>query len=191
MEVAKTIGRNVVSPDSINIQVILATLVSAILWILLTWFLGIPSRYSHVLVGGFVGSVLVGAGWQAIQLNGIMTILIWLLISPLVGFVFGLLLLTLILLLSWDANPRINTFFKRSQLISVVALALGQGANDSAKSMGIITLALLIEGYLHVFVVPPSCQNANRHPFCQQVIEDGWANKLSAPATLPACRYTS
>jgi PiT family inorganic phosphate transporter len=65
-----------------------------------------------------------------------------------------MLLLSLILWLSWDATPRVNNFFKRSQLISVVALALGQGANDSAKSMGIITLALMIEGYLHVFAVP-------------------------------------
>ena len=154
VKVAKTIGRNVVSPDAINIQVILATLVSAILWILLTWFLRIPSSYSHALVGGFVGSVLVHAGWQAIQLHGLMTILIWLLLSPVIGFIFGLFLLTLILWLSWNATPRINYFFKRSQLISVVALALGQGANDSAKSMGIITLALMIEGYLQVFVVP-------------------------------------
>ena len=154
VKVAKTIGRNVVSPDAINIQVILATMISAILWILLTWFLRIPSSYSHALVGGFVGSVLVAAGWQAIQIHGLATILIWLLISPVIGFVFGLLLLTLILRLSWYATPRINNFFKRSQLISVVALALGQGANDSAKSMGIITLAMMIQGYLHVFIVP-------------------------------------
>jgi inorganic phosphate transporter, PiT family len=154
VKVARTIGRNVVSPNAINIQVILATLISAILWILLTWYLRVPSSYSHALVGGFVGSVLVGAGWQAIQLHGLMTILIWLLISPVIGFIFGLLLLTLVLWLSWDATPRINNFFKRSQLFSVIALALGQGANDSAKSMGIITLALMIEGYLHVFVVP-------------------------------------
>jgi PiT family inorganic phosphate transporter len=154
VKVARTIGRNVVSPDAINIEVILATLVSAILWIFLTWFLRIPSSYSHSLVGGFVGSVLVAAGWQAIQVHGLMTILVWLLISPVIGFAFGLVLLTLILRLSWDASPRINNFFKRSQLVSVIALALGQGANDSAKSMGIITLALMIEGYLHVFIVP-------------------------------------
>jgi PiT family inorganic phosphate transporter len=154
VEVAKTIGSNVVSPDAINIQVILATLVSTILWFLLTWFLRIPSSYTHALVGGFVGSVLVAAGWQAIQLHGFTTILIWLLISPVIGFVFGWLLLTLIFRLSWNATPRINNIFKRSQLISVVALALGQGANDGAKSMGIITLALLIQGYLNVFIVP-------------------------------------
>jgi inorganic phosphate transporter, PiT family len=152
--VARTIGRNVVSPDSINIQVILTALISAIFWIFLTWLARIPSSYSQALVGGFIGSALVEAGWQAIQLHGLATILLSLFVSPMIGFALGWLLLSLVLRLSWNASPRINNFFKHSQLVSVVAMALGQGANDSAKSMGVITLALLIEGYLHVFVVP-------------------------------------
>lgn len=152
--VAKTIGSNVVSPEAINIQVILAALISAVSWILLTWFFRIPSSYSQALVGGFVGSVLIEAGWQAIQMHGLFTILASLFVSPIIGFGFGWLLLSLILRLSWNATPRINNFFKRSQLVSVVAMALGQGANDSAKSMGMITLALVIEGYLNVFWVP-------------------------------------
>ncbi len=152
--VAYTIGIDVVSPEAINIHVILAALLSAILWILLTWFLRIPSSYSHALVGGFIGSVLVEAGWQAIQMHGFVTILVGLFISPLLGFALGWLLLSLILILSWNASPRINNFYKRSQLVSVVAMAMGQGANDSAKSMGMITLALVIEGYLQSFVVP-------------------------------------
>jgi PiT family inorganic phosphate transporter len=156
--VAKTIGRDVVAPDAITIQVILAALTSAIMWILLTWILRLPSSYSHALVGGFVGAVLVEAGWQALQMHGLVTILISLFVSPLIGFAFGWLLLTLLLRMSWNASPRINNFFKRSQLLSVIALALGQGANDSAKSMGMITLALMIEGYLHVFVVLPWVQ---------------------------------
>lgn len=152
--VAKTIGTDVVSPDAINILVIVAALLSAILWILLTWILRIPSSYSQALVGGFIGSVLVEAGWQAIQMHGFLTILISLFISPLIGFALGWLLLSLILMVSWNASPRINNFYKRSQLVSVVAMALGQGANDSAKSMGMITMALVIEGYLQSFVVP-------------------------------------
>ena len=152
--VAKTIGTDVVSPDAINIQVILAALLSAILWILLTWFLRIPSSYSQALVGGFIGSVLVEAGWQAIQVHGFLTILVGLFISPVIAFGLSWLLLSLILMLSWKASPGINNFFKRSQLVSVIAMGLGQGANDSAKSMGMITLALVIEGYLRSFVVP-------------------------------------
>jgi PiT family inorganic phosphate transporter len=152
--VAKTIGRDVVMASTINIQVILAALASAILWNLLTWYLGLPSSSSHALVGGFLGSVIMGAGWQAIQVPGIVKILIALFISPVIGFVFGYLILRLILLLSWNATPRINTFFKRSQMFSAVALALSHGANDGSKTMGIITLALIIQGYLKVFTVP-------------------------------------
>lgn len=154
VEVAKTIGRDVVNASMINIEVLLAGLVSAILWILLTWIVGIPSSYSHALVGGFVGSVIIAAGWQAIQLHGLITVLIFLFISPIIGFAIGLLVLRLILMLSWDASPRINNFFKRCQIISVFSLAVSQGANDSSKSMGIITLALIIQGYLKDFTVP-------------------------------------
>jgi PiT family inorganic phosphate transporter len=152
--VAKTIGNDFVVADTINIRVILAALVSAILWNLLTWYLGLPSSSSHALVGGLIGSVVMGAGWQAIQLHGIETILIALFISPIVGFVFGYLILRLILLLSWNATPRLNGFFKRGQMFSAVALALSHGANDGSKTMGIITLALIIEGYLKDFRVP-------------------------------------
>jgi inorganic phosphate transporter, PiT family len=120
--------------------------------------LRLPSSYSHALVGGFVGAVLVEAGWQALQLRGLMTILISLFVSPVIGFAMGWLVLTLLLRLSWRASPKVNNVFKRSQLVSVIALALGQGANDSAKSMGMITLALMIEGYLKIFVVLPWVQ---------------------------------
>ena len=152
--VANTIGQNVVQASAINIKVILAGLVSAILWILITWILGIPSSYSHGLVGGFVGSVIVAAGWQALQMHGLITILVFLFIAPVIGFVAGLLVLRLVLILSWDASPQINNLFKHSQFISVFTLATSQGANDSAKSMGIITLALVIGGNLKVFSIP-------------------------------------
>ncbi len=153
--VAYTIGLNVVSPDSINIQVILAALVSAVFWILLTWFLRIPSSYSQSLVGGFIGSVLVEAGWHAINGRGLAIILTSLFVSPVIGFSFGWLLLSLVLRLNWDATPKVNNFFKRSQVVSVLAMAVGQGANDSAKSMGMITLALIVSGYLNVFSIQP------------------------------------
>jgi PiT family inorganic phosphate transporter len=152
--VAKTIGNDIVVVDTINIQVILAALVSAILWNLLTWYLGLPSSSSHALVGGLVGAVVMGAGWQAILLPGLEKILIALFTSPIIGFIFGFLILKLIFLLSWNASPRINELFKRGQLFSAVALALSHGANDGSKTMGIITLALIIGGYLKAFTVP-------------------------------------
>ena len=152
--VANTIGHEVVAAKAINLQVILATLISAILWNLLTWYLGFPSSSSHALVGGFIGAVVMGAGWKAIQIPGVMKILIALFTSPFIGFVFGFVILRLIIRLSWNAKPRINVLFKSSQIITGLALALSHGANDAQKTMGIITLALVTGGYLKVFAVP-------------------------------------
>src|SRR5512142_2288160 len=152
--VANTIGHEVVDPATITTTIVLAALTSAILWNLLTWFLGFPSSSSHALVGGIIGSVAVGAGWGAIKLEGLGKILIPLFISPIIGFGIGYLLLRLILQLSWNATPRINDLFKRSQMLTGVALALSHGTNDSQKTMGVITLALVTAGYLKVFAVP-------------------------------------
>ncbi|MBI4732217.1 MAG: inorganic phosphate transporter [Chloroflexi bacterium] len=152
--VANTIGHEFVAAEAISTQVILAALVSAILWNLFTWYLGFPSSSSHALIGGLVGAVVVGAGWKAIQLPGIEKILIALFTSPIIGFIFGYIILKLILFLSWNATPRINGIFKRSQVVTALALALSHGANDAQKTMGIITLALLTGGYLQTFVVP-------------------------------------
>jgi PiT family inorganic phosphate transporter len=152
--VANTIGHEIVNPATITMPVILAALISAILWDILTWFLGFPSSSSHALVGGLLGSVIVGAGWRQIELPGLEKVLIALLTSPVIGFVVGFFLLKVIVGLSWEATPRINEFFKRSQIFTGVALALSHGTNDSQKTMGIITLALVSTGYLKTFEVP-------------------------------------
>ncbi|MGB8981330.1 MAG: inorganic phosphate transporter [Anaerolineales bacterium] len=152
--VANTIGHEIVAADTISIQVLIAALVSAILWNLLTWYLGFPSSSSHALIGGFIGAVIIGAGWQAIQMNGLWKILVALFASPLIGYLFGFLVLRLILIVSWNVTPRINSLFKRSQIVTALALALSHGTNDAQKTMGIITLALVTGGYLEVFVVP-------------------------------------
>jgi PiT family inorganic phosphate transporter len=152
--VANTIGNEVVAAEAISMQVLLAALLSAILWNLLTWYLGFPSSSSHALIGGFVGSVIVGAGWRALQFHGLQKILIALFTSPILGLAFGFLALRLIFLLSWNASPRINQYFRRFQVVTSLALALSHGANDAQKTMGIITLALVTGGYLTVFAVP-------------------------------------
>jgi inorganic phosphate transporter, PiT family len=152
--VANTIGNEVVIPEAINLQVLLAALASAILWNLLTWYIGFPSSSSHAMIGGFMGAVVMGAGWGAIKMHGLEKILIALFTSPIIGFVFGFVILRIIILLAWNATPRVNTLFKRSQIITALALALSHGANDAQKTMGIITLALLIGGKLDVFIVP-------------------------------------
>ncbi len=152
--VANTIGHDVVAAEAITLSVLLAALGSAILWNLLTWYLGFPSSSSHALIGGFVGAVVMDAGWLSIKIPGLLKIFIALFTSPLIGFVIGYLLLKLILFLCWNKSPRVNEFFKRSQVVTSIALALSHGANDAQKTMGIITLALVTGGVLKDFVVP-------------------------------------
>ncbi|MFZ0535186.1 MAG: inorganic phosphate transporter [Anaerolineales bacterium] len=152
--VAETIGNEVVASQTISEIVILAALSSAILWNLLTWYLGFPSSSSHALVGGLVGAVATGAGWYAIRLPGILKILLTLFTSPLLGLIFGYLILKLLFILSWNASPRVNTIYKRGQILTALALALSHGANDAQKTMGIITLALVTGGVLNIFSVP-------------------------------------
>lgn len=151
---AKTIGDEIVLPGSINMAVIIAALISAIAWNLLTWYLGLPSSSSHALIGGIIGSVAAGAGWSVIRLAGIEKILITLFTSPLVGFVIGFLVTRLIVLLCWSATPKVNYLFKKGQFFTAIALALSHGTNDAQKSMGIITMGLVTSGYIKEFVVP-------------------------------------
>jgi PiT family inorganic phosphate transporter len=152
--VADTIGNDVVDPKTVSVAIILAALLSANLWDIATWILGLPSSSSHALVGGIVGAVIMGAGWQEIHLQGLWKVLIPLFTSPLIGFVVGYILLKLILFMSWDATTGINNFFKRSQILTGTALALSHGTNDSQKAMGILALALVAGGVLKVFEIP-------------------------------------
>ncbi len=152
--VAETIGNEVIESNAISLTVILAGLASAILWNLLTWYLGFPSSSSHALVGGLVGAVVIGAGWEAIILPGLLKVLLSLLLSPFLGFIFGYLVLRLLFFASWNASPGVNKYFKRGQIFTSLSLALSHGTNDAQKTMGIITLALVTGGYLVVFRVP-------------------------------------
>ncbi len=152
--VAKTIGSEVVQIESITMEVIIAALVGAILWNLLTWFFGIPSSSSHALIGGIVGAVAIGAGFEAIKLGGLEKVLIALFASPILGFILGFLITKLIFFLARAATPKINTFFKRSQIVTALALAFSHGTNDAQKTMGVITLGLVISGVLQEFHVP-------------------------------------
>lgn len=152
--VANTIGHEIVDAEVINNQVLVAALGSAIFWNVLTWVLGFPSSSSHALIGGFIGAVMIEAGWRAIHLDGLGKILIALFTSPLIGFLVGYLILRLVLLLSWSASPRVNNLFRRGQVLTGIALALSHGTNDAQKTMGIITLALVAGGLLEEFIVP-------------------------------------
>lgn len=152
--VATTIGDKVAVSSAITMNVLLAALLSAIFWNLLTWFLGIPSSSSHALIGGLIGAVALGAGVDAIKLEGVNTVLLALFLSPIIGLVIGFLFTRLIFFLARSASPKINTFFQKSQLVTAIALALSHGTNDAQKTMGVITLGLVTAGVLPSFSVP-------------------------------------
>lgn len=152
--VATTIGEEVAQSSALNLEVIIACLFGAIVWNVLTWVLGIPSSSSHALIGGMLGAVLAGAGTDAIKLHGLEKVIIALVTSPILGFAFGFLFTRLIYFLARDASNGINDFFKRGQLVTALGMAFSHGTNDAQKTMGIITLSLLIGGYINSFVVP-------------------------------------
>jgi len=152
--VANTIGHEIVASENLNLLVIIAALVSAIFWNVMTWLLGIPSSSSHALIGGIVGSVIMAVGYKAIIWSGVIKVLITLFTSPLIGFVAGFLIANLVYMFSWKATPRINGVFKKLQIFTSIGLALSHGTNDAQKTMGIITLGLLISGRITKFEVP-------------------------------------
>jgi len=152
--VATTIGDEVAVENVLNLNIIIASLVGAILWNIATWFLGIPSSSSHALIGGLVGAVIIGAGMSAIKLDGLEKVLIALIASPLIGFAVGFVITRLIYFLARGATPSINKFFKNSQLVTAVGMAISHGTNDAQKTMGIIALSLVIGGVLPSFDVP-------------------------------------
>lgn len=152
--VAKTIGSDIVNSQVLNLEMIAACLMGTILWNFITWFLGIPSSSSHALIGGLISVVIMSAGLSGIKLQGMFKVLIALLASPVIGFIFGFVVLRTIYFLARNATPHINEFFKKGQLFTAIALAFSYGANDGQKTIGIITLSLIIAGQLNDFIVP-------------------------------------
>lgn len=152
--VAKTVGGDIVDSHLLTLDALVACLLGAIVWNMVTWYLGIPSSSSHALIGGLIGVVAYTAGAGEINLKAIYKVLIGLFLSPLAGFVAGFLVLRIIYFLAQNASPNINEFFKRAQLFTAVGLAFSHGTNDAQKTMGIITLSLLIGGMLSDFTVP-------------------------------------
>jgi inorganic phosphate transporter, PiT family len=152
--VAKTVGAQIVDTKVITYNILMASLISCVAWNFLTWFLGLPSSPSHGLVGGLIGATILGVGLSALRMQGLIKILIALFVTPLISFGFGFITTKLIFFLVRNATPRINDFFKESQLITAVLLALSQGSNDAQKTMGIIVLSLIIDKNMFAFSVP-------------------------------------
>ncbi len=152
--VAKTIGEGLLDPDAITLSVLVGALVGAIAWNLITWYFGLPSSSSHALLGGLLGATLVAAGTSAIYPSGLLRILVALFLAPILGLLAGFLVMRIALWAVKGSTPKVNSFFRRSQFVTMIALALSHGTNDAQKTMGVITLALVTAGILDNFVVP-------------------------------------
>jgi inorganic phosphate transporter, PiT family len=153
--VATTIGKGIINPDFVTINIIIAALVGAIVWDFITWLLGLPTSSSHALVGGIVGAGLAGVGAKAIIFDGIQKTLMGIVISPTVGLVTAFLIALLIMGVFAKFKPHaVNSVFGRLQLVSSTYFSLTHGANDGQKTMGVIALILLTQGVITKFQIP-------------------------------------
>ena len=157
--VAATIATGIVNPEVITLSVILAGLVGAITWNLITWFLGLPSSSSHALIGGVAGSAIAASGLDVINWSGIWDkVVLPGLLSPTIGFVAALALMFAIVWVIRRRSPtRVNRVFRRAQIVSGSFVAFTHGTNDAQKTMGIMSLALIVSGHLDAdFDRPPT-----------------------------------
>jgi len=148
LKVATTIGKGVVNPDVINLNVIASALIAAIIWNLLTWWWGFPSSSSHTLVGGLVGAAVAKAGFGSVVLGGLMKIVIFIVIAPVIGLIISFIISTIVIWICRNFPPsKVDKYFRSLQLLSASAFSLGHGGNDAQKSMGIIWVALIVTGH--------------------------------------------
>ncbi len=159
--VARMIGENLIDISALDhrvpglsITLIVAAMLGAIVWNLVTWYRGLPSSSSHALIGGIVGAVLIAYGPDRILWKGLLYIVSVLILSPILGILFGALFLKSTLFFSRGATPKARHFFNRMQILSSIALALSHGANDAQKPMGMIVMSWAILGFPPSFHVP-------------------------------------
>ncbi|HXA46353.1 MAG TPA: inorganic phosphate transporter [Burkholderiaceae bacterium] len=149
LTVAATVGKDTIDPMVVDQYVVFGALVGAIFWNFVTWFFGIPSSSSHALIGGLIGSAVAKAGTGALISAGLIKIIVFIVLSPLLGFVFGSLMMILVSWLFVGATPRkIDNWFRRMQLISASMYSLGHGGNDAQKTIGIIWMLLIAAGQI-------------------------------------------
>lgn len=159
-KVAKTVGGSIANPAKIEngVEVVIATLLAAIVWNLLTWYLSIPSSSSHTLFGSLAGAVMAGAGFHAVNWNGFIQIIIILVLSPLIAFALGFVIMWLIKnIIIWSGNTsrsKLNRIFRTLQILSAGLLSFSHGGNDAQKAMGIIVFGLVAAGYQTDLNVP-------------------------------------
>ncbi len=153
--VAKTVGSGMIDVKIVTFAVIFGGLTGAIIWDLITWYFGLPTSSSHALIGGYAGAAVAKAGFSAIIVSGWKLTIIFIFLSPLIGLVAGLTLMTSILwIFRWMPPSRVDRWFRRLQLVSAAFFSLNHGANDAQKTMGIIAGVLFAAGYIETFDIP-------------------------------------
>ncbi|MBI2251166.1 MAG: inorganic phosphate transporter [Armatimonadetes bacterium] len=153
--VAKTIGKGMVKIEVIDSHIILAGLIGAILWDLITWYLALPTSSSHALIGGYAGAAIAKAGFSAVIFSGWKKVLIFIVVAPLIGLILAFIF---VIINYWIFNKfsphKIDKYFRKLQLFSAALYSLGHGTNDAQKTMGIIAGLLFVNGYLDKFYIP-------------------------------------
>jgi len=153
--VARTVGSGMIDVHIVTFAVILGGLIGAIVWDLITWYFGLPTSSSHALIGGYAGAAVAKAGFAAIIPSGWTKTIIFIFLSPLIGLVAGLALMTAIFwIFRWTPPSRVDRWFRRLQLLSAAFFSLNHGANDAQKTMGIIAGVLFAAGYIQKFEIP-------------------------------------
>jgi inorganic phosphate transporter, PiT family len=153
--VAKTVGSGMVDLNVVTFAVIFGALSGAIIWDLITWFYGLPTSSSHALIGGYAGAAVAKAGFSAIVTDGWTKTVLFIVLSPLIGMLLGLAIMTSIFwIFRWMPPSRVDRWFRRLQLVSAAFFSLNHGANDAQKTMGIIAGVLFAAGYIKTFEIP-------------------------------------
>ena len=143
-KVAATIGKDIVNPQYLDPYMVLFGLLGAIIWNVLTWYLALPSSSSHALVGGFAGAAVAHAGFAALKIGGLMKVIPYIVIAPLVGMILGRLMMMLMYSLFKHSSPRsVDHVFRRGQLVAASIFSFSHGLNDAQKTMGIIVALLM------------------------------------------------
>jgi PiT family inorganic phosphate transporter len=149
LKVAATVGKGIVDPVVVDHYVVFGALIGAIAWNVITWLYGIPSSSSHALIGGLVGAAVAKAGTDYLVAAGLLKTMAFIFVAPLLGMVFGAMLMLLVAWLFVKATPaKVDSWFRRLQLVSASAYSLGHGGNDAQKTAGIIWVLLISAGYL-------------------------------------------
>ena len=173
--VAKTIGSGMVDVHAVTFLVVFAGLFGAIVWDLITWYSGLPTSSSHALIGGYGGGAIAHAGFGAIIVSGWTKTVIFIVLAPAIGLVLGFGFMTAIYWLFRRTAPsRVNTLFRRLQLLSAAAYSLGHGTNDAQKTMGIIAGVLFAAGYIQTFHIPVWVILAAHASIALGTLSGGW-----------------